>query len=94
MHIFLLGATGPSGLVFLDEALQAGHELTIFARNPSKLPSSASNNSRVHIIKGEFTDLEKAKEALGRGAEVLVSFAGPSLPNRGTVCQSPWRYYE
>lgn len=81
---------GPSGLVFLDETLKAGHEVTIFARNPSKLPADASSNPKVHIVKGEFSDLDKAKEALNHGAEVLVSFAGPSLPNKGTVTSLPF----
>lgn len=76
---------GPSGLAFLNHALHANHELTIFARNPSKLPPATHSSPQIHIIKGEFSDLDRLREALAYGAEVLVSFAGPSIPNSGTV---------
>ena len=87
MHILLLGATGPSGLVFLEEALRSGNEITIYARSPQKLPEDVRNNSQVHVVQGEFSDMDGVRTALGYGATVLVSFAGPALPNyKGTVC--------
>ena len=29
--------------------------------------------------------MDAVKEALSKGAEILVSFAGPAVPNKGTV---------
>ncbi|KAK4493913.1 hypothetical protein PRZ48_015099 [Zasmidium cellare] len=84
MHLLVLGATGPSGIAFVTEALKAGHKLTIYARNPSKLPQEVSSNSNVQTIKGTFDDMDAAREATRTGATVLVSFAGPAVPNNGT----------
>lgn len=80
--------SGPSGIAFVEEALKAGHELTVYARNPSKLPEEAQNNANVKIIKGTFDDMESASQALHTGATALVSFAGPGMPAKGTVHQS------
>ncbi|CAK3819394.1 Hypothetical predicted protein [Lecanosticta acicola] len=89
MHLLVLGATGPSGLAFLKEALHADHNLTIYARNPSKLPRNIANNPNVQIIQGTFDDVAAVRRSLRTGATVLVSFAGPKLPDRGTVSPSP-----
>lgn len=35
-------------------------------------------------MKGEFTDTEAIKKAITTGAAVLVSFAGPGIPAKGT----------
>ncbi|KJY00552.1 NmrA family protein [Zymoseptoria brevis] len=84
MHILLVGATGPSGIAFAQEALVAGHRLTIFARNPTKLPENISTSSNVTIVKGEFDDMEAARKAIQTGATALISFAGPQPPAKGT----------
>ncbi|KAF7192323.1 hypothetical protein HII31_06355 [Pseudocercospora fuligena] len=89
-HIILLGATGPSGLAFAETALASGHQLTIYARNPTKLPSTTQSHANVNTIKGEFSDSDKVKEALTSGATILVSFLGPSVPlkEKGTPVTS------
>ena len=38
MKIALIGATGFVGSALLNELLQRGHQVTVLARNPSKLP--------------------------------------------------------
>ncbi|KAF2210637.1 hypothetical protein CERZMDRAFT_99251 [Cercospora zeae-maydis SCOH1-5] len=100
MHFLVLGATGPCGITFLETALQSGqHDLTIYARNPSKLPQhiqslalSASASPKVHIIKGEFTstDTSSLKQVLSTGAQILISFAGPGIPSRVGTPISDW----
>ena len=37
MKIALLGATGPTGLCVVKQALDAGHHVVALVRNPSKL---------------------------------------------------------
>lgn len=86
VHILVIGGTGQCGQVFIPRALEAGHQLTLYARNPSKFPSETANHSNVKIVQGELTDVEAIKEALGKGAELLVSFVGPGFPfNKGLV---------
>ncbi|KXT11604.1 hypothetical protein AC579_161 [Pseudocercospora musae] len=79
-HILLLGATGPSGLTFAETALAAGHQLTLYARNPSKFSPSIQSHANVKIVEGEFSDSDKVKEALSSSATILVSVLGPSIP--------------
>jgi uncharacterized protein YbjT (DUF2867 family) len=38
MRVLILGGTGAMGIVLIHRALAAGHLVTIYARNPSKLP--------------------------------------------------------
>ncbi|KAK3724146.1 hypothetical protein LTR37_001269 [Vermiconidia calcicola] len=83
MHILVFGGTGNCGQAFIPDALHAGHHLTLYARSPSKFPRDVRDHANVSMVQGEFTDVEALKEALSKGAEVLVSFAGPELPSKG-----------
>ena len=47
--ILALGATGPTGLLFVAEALAGGHQLTLYVRNPSKLSEEIRSNSNVKV---------------------------------------------
>lgn len=72
----------------MEEALKAGNELTVYARNPGKLPEEVQSNANVKIIKGTFEDMDAASKSLHTGATALVSFAGPAIPAKGTVSNS------
>lgn len=85
-HILVIGGTGQCGQAFIPKALEAGHQLTLFARTPSKFPKSVTNHKNVIIVEGEFTDTDAISKALSKGATVLVSFAGPEVVfNKGPV---------
>ena len=40
MKIAVLGATGPSGVQVVKEALERGHDVTAIVRNPDKMRES------------------------------------------------------
>lgn len=85
-HILLLGGTGICGLMFTRAALEAGHTLTLYVRTTSKIPKDLSSNPRLSAIQGELGDEEGLKKAAACGADVFLSFAGPTLGKRdGTV---------
>jgi putative NADH-flavin reductase len=85
-HILLFGGTGICGRIFTQAALDAGHTLTLYARNPSKIPAEFATNPNLHIIQGELGDEEGLKKAAACGAEIFVALAGPTLGKReGTV---------
>jgi putative NADH-flavin reductase len=71
MKILVLGATGPSGLQFVQQALEQKHEVTAFVRNPAKLPSAPN----LRVIKGELSDATQLQEAL-KGQDLVVSALG------------------
>jgi len=71
MKLFVLGATGHTGQVFVEQALAAGHELTAFVRSPDKLPSQA----QLIVVPGDVLDAEALSEAM-RGKDAVVSMLG------------------
>jgi putative NADH-flavin reductase len=74
MHIAVFGATGQTGLQLVQQALQAGHEVVAFARNPSKLGIS---HERLHSVQGDISDKATVTTAI-QGANAVVSALGPS----------------
>ena len=72
MKIALLGVTGPSGKELIAEALSRGHQLSIYARNPSKLEESLRNNPAITIFQGEFED-EKSLRKVFQGQDAVLS---------------------
>ncbi|KAF4555455.1 Hypothetical protein D9617_2g054150 [Elsinoe fawcettii] len=80
----VLGATGPTGLEFCKAALAAGHSLMIFARSPDKLPADIKDSAAVKIIQGELSSTTELAPLLQCGADILVSFAGPTSGHQGT----------
>ncbi|KAE8312105.1 hypothetical protein BDV41DRAFT_307527 [Aspergillus transmontanensis] len=83
-HILVFGATGPSGTEFCSAALEQGHQLSLFVRNPQKLPLELSGNPNVTVIHGTFEDVTKMEQAVGCGARIFVPFAGPIYGSKGT----------
>ncbi|KAF5573966.1 C6 transcription factor [Fusarium pseudocircinatum] len=73
----------PTGFAFIEQALGAGHRLTIYARNPSKLAKETQEHPSVRTVKGELGDVDKLTEAAACGATVFVSFAGPTKGHVG-----------
>ena len=74
-----------TGLLFCEAALKAGHKLTVFVRNPSKLPEKVAGDKNVEIIQGELTQEDRLEAAVTSGASILVSFLGPGPGHKGTV---------
>ena len=55
MNIFLTGGTGFIGSYVVNELVKAGHEITILARNPNKVPRLL-DLPKVSIIAGNLSD--------------------------------------
>ena len=52
MKLLVLGATGPSGRLVVDRALECGDTITVLARRPETLGDTAD---RVSVIIGDAT---------------------------------------
>jgi uncharacterized protein YbjT (DUF2867 family) len=48
-NILILGATGPTGIITLRTALERGHNVTVFARNPKEVPSELASHSHLKV---------------------------------------------
>jgi len=71
-RLLILGATGSLGRHVLRLALTAGHDVTVFARTPSKLPPEAA--ARVTVRTGDL-DAEIPIDLL-KGHDALINCAG------------------
>jgi putative NADH-flavin reductase len=74
MKLTLLGATGPTGRQILEQALDAGHEVTVLVRSLDRLPTSARDRVSAAMT-GDATrtaDVERALE----GSEAVLSALG------------------
>ncbi|KAF4277793.1 hypothetical protein KXV95_008658 [Aspergillus fumigatus] len=77
-------ASGPSGLEFCNAALLQGHTLTLYVRNPAKLPNEIRNSANVSVVKGTLEDIASFQRTATSGPTVFVSFAGPVSKSKGT----------
>jgi putative NADH-flavin reductase len=76
MKIVVFGATGGTGKQIVKQALDAGHHVTAFVRNPDKLGIQHPNLS---ICQGDVTDVSAVEQAIA-GQEAVISALGPTRP--------------
>ena len=76
MRIVVFGASGGTGSHIVEQALEAGYEVTAFVRNPEKLGIEHPN---LTIFQGDVLDAEKVAQAIA-GQEAVLSALGPTRP--------------
>ena len=77
MKLLILGATGPTGRHLLDQALNAGHDVTALVRNVNRLTTT---HPRLAAVSGDATDAALLERAIrGRDAVLSALGAGNSL---------------
>ncbi len=69
MKVLLLGATGRTGKLILDEALKRGFELNCLVRYPDKIKKG---DDRIHLFQGLTTDSHALDEAM-EGCESVIN---------------------
>lgn len=76
MKIALIGATGFTGTPLLNEAVQRGHQVTAFSRNPEKTPE------RENVVpeKIDVFNTEELTEKL-KGFDAIISAYNPGFTN-------------
>jgi len=61
MNVLIIGATRGIGLQLLEQALMAGHGVTVLVRDPQKLKK---DDADLHVIKGDILDLSAVEQAM------------------------------
>jgi hypothetical protein len=74
MRLTVFGGTGPTGMLLVQQALVAGHDVTAYARNPDKFTLTDPSLS---IVAGELTDATAIKTVV-HDADAVLSVLGPS----------------
>jgi len=70
--ILIIGATGRTGRLVLDRALEEGDTVTVLARRPDAL---ADVKDRITVVAGDATSREDAAKAM-RGQEAVIAALG------------------
>ena len=73
MKLTIFGATSSSGRLVLEKALAAGHEVTAFVRDPSKLDVT---NERLKVVAGDALNAAQVEKAIS-GSDAVLSTLGP-----------------
>lgn len=80
MKIIVFGANGPTGRLLTSQALDQGHVVTAFTRNPTTFPI---NHPRLLVADGDVRDADAVTTAVG-GHDVVLSALGVPF-SRGSV---------
>jgi uncharacterized protein YbjT (DUF2867 family) len=72
MNIVVLGATGGTGRLVVEQALAAGHTVTALVRSPEKMKARDPN---LRVVAGQATDPSAVARVLDR-ADALISTLG------------------
>ena len=73
MKLTIFGATSSSGRLVLEKALAAGHEVTAFVRDPTKLDVT---NERLKVVAGDALNAAQVEKAIS-GSDAVLSTLGP-----------------
>jgi putative NADH-flavin reductase len=74
MKMLVIGATGGTGRCVVENALQAGHEVTALARSPQKI---ALQHERLRVAQGDVRDADAVLRAM-RGQQAVICALGPA----------------
>ncbi len=81
MKIAVFGATGGTGAQVVEQALDAGHQVTAVARRPGAL----AVQERLRVIVGSLADLAVVENAV-QGQDAVISALGSDRRGVTTVC--------
>jgi uncharacterized protein YbjT (DUF2867 family) len=81
MNIVIFGATGPSGRLIVEQALEQGHDVTAFVRNPAAL---SIHNKKLSVVKGDILDPASVEGAVA-GREAVLSALGVRKLGKNTI---------
>jgi putative NADH-flavin reductase len=74
MKLVVFGATGRTGLPLLQQALDAGHQVVAFLRDPSKLQIT---HAQLTSVQGDVTTQEDVDKAITSDVDAVISVLGP-----------------
>ena len=72
MKILIIGATGGTGRELVKQALEGGHHVTAFARNPAKI---RVQHEHLTVLQGDVLDLSSVEKAV-KGQDAVLSALG------------------
>jgi putative NADH-flavin reductase len=90
MKLTLFGATGAVGSECLKQSLEAGHEVTVLVRTPSKLP--AQLRDRITVVQGDGLSAEDVARALPPDTDAILFAIGVDARSPEDLCTDVTRH--
>jgi putative NADH-flavin reductase len=87
MKLVVFGASGASGRQIVEQALDAGHEVTAFVRNPAAFNI---NHPKLKVIQGDALDAASVSQAIA-GQDAVLSAIGINRRSIITTCTDSTR---
>jgi len=76
MNLLIFGSTDSVGRLLVQQALEEGHNVTAFTRNPAKLDIKHKN---LRVVQGDVMDLVSVESAMKDQDAVLAALGSPPL---------------
>jgi len=84
MKILIVGATGATGRLLVEQLLEDGHAVKVIVRSPDKLPQAVQNHANLTVIQAAVLDLSDAELAQHvQGCDAVASCLGHNLTFKG-----------
>jgi len=84
MTILVVGASGATGRLLVQQLLNRGHNVKVIVRSSDKLPEVVHNHDHLSVIKASILDLSDAEMAqLVNGCAAVASCLGHNLSWKG-----------
>jgi putative NADH-flavin reductase len=90
MKLAIFGATGALGLECVQQSLDAGHEVSVLVRTPSKLPAKIL--PRVTVHEGDGLDPEAIARALAGECDAILFAIGIDKNSPEDLCTTATRH--
>ena len=81
MNLLVFGATGRTGRALVAQALEQGHRVTAFARNPAAITTKHKN---LAVVQGDILDYTSVERAV-KGQDAVLSTLGTKALRRNTT---------
>jgi putative NADH-flavin reductase len=81
MRIAVFGATGRTGHPLVEQAVERGHEVVAFVRDPTGLPETMRGDDSITVVEGDAYSGEEVERAIagdGDPVDAVVSVLGQS----------------
>ncbi|MFN2133435.1 MAG: NAD(P)-dependent oxidoreductase [Anaerolineae bacterium] len=84
MTTFVVGATGATGRLLVEQLLKRGETVRAIVRSPEKLPEDLKNHDNLSVIQASILDLSDAEMAHHvKGCDAVASCLGHTLSLKG-----------
>jgi len=88
MNVLVVGASGATGRLLVQQLLDNGHKVKVIVRSVSKLAQAVQNHKNLTVIQAPVLDLSDAELAIHvKGCDAVASCLGHNLTFKGIYGQ-------